>query len=127
MVYILNTIDNFFDKRSITIKKNMNKIFQMRTSLTVQKNAELLKDMSDEDRQEILELGLTMGVDIVKEGIITSYIVCDDLSIEKMKSILKKKEIECEISDVTSQVVSEGKTIDQVGEKDILEKFDIKE
>ena len=44
-----------------------------------------------------------------------------------MKSILKKKEIECEISDVTSQVVSEGKTIDQVGEKDILEKFDIKE
>ena len=53
----------------------------MRTSLTVQKNAELLKDMSDEDRQEILELGLTMGVDIVKEGTITSYIICDDLSI----------------------------------------------
>jgi hypothetical protein len=105
----------------------MNKIFEMRTSLTVQKNAELLKDMSDEDRQEILELGLTMGVDIVKEGIITSYIICDDLSIEKMKSILKKKEIECEISDVTNQVVSEEKTIDQVAEKDILEKFDINE
>jgi hypothetical protein len=105
----------------------MNKIFEVRTSLTVQKNAEFLKDINEEDRQEILDLDLNMGVDIVKEGTITSYIICNDLNIEKMKGILKKNEIEYEVNDVTSQVVSEGKTIDQVVEEDLLKKFSINE
>lgn len=103
----------------------MNKIFEVRTSLTVQKNAEFLKDINEEDRQEILDLDLNMGVDIVKEGTITSYIICNDLNIEKMKGILKKNEIEYEVSDVTNQVVNEEKTIDQVVEEDLLKKFDL--
>jgi hypothetical protein len=42
-----------------------------------------------------------------------------------MKEVLKKHLIEYEISDVTDQVVTESKTIDQITEKDIFEKFDL--
>lgn len=103
----------------------MSKIFEVRTNLTVQKNMDFIKGMTEEDRQQILELDLRMGVDLVKEDIITSYLVCDDINIEKMKEVLKKHLIEYEISDVTDQVVADGKTIEQITEKDIFEKFDL--
>ena len=103
----------------------MSKIFEVRTNLTVQKNMDFIKGMTEEDRQQILELDLRMGVDLVKEDIITSYLVCDEINIEKMKEVLKKHQIEYEISDVTDQVVTESKTIDQITEKDIFEKFDL--
>jgi hypothetical protein len=102
----------------------MKKIFEVCTNLTVQKNSEFIQSLNDEDRQQILDLDLDLGVDVLKEDIITSYIICNDLNIEKMKEVLKKHEIEFEVSDVTSQVVSEAKTIDQILEEDILKRFD---
>jgi hypothetical protein len=102
----------------------MKKIFEVSTNLTVQKNTEFIKNLNEEDRQEILSLDLLLGVDVVKEDIITSYIVCNDLNMEKMKEVLKKHEIEYEVSDVTSQVVSDAKPIDQILEEDILLIFD---
>ncbi len=102
----------------------MKKIFEVQTNLTVQKNSEFIQNLNEEDRQQILELDLDLGVDVVKEDIITSYIICNDLNIEKMKEVLKKHEIQYEINDVTSQVVSDAKPIDQILEEDILQKFD---
>jgi hypothetical protein len=40
-----------------------------------------------------------------------------------MKEVLKKHEIEYEVSDVTSQVVSDAKPIDEILEEDILSIF----
>jgi hypothetical protein len=102
----------------------MKKIFEIATDLTVQRNTEFIQSLNEEDRQEILDLDLNLGVDIVKEDLITSYIVCDDINIEKMKEVLKKHEVKFEISDVTSQVVSDAKPIDQILEEDILLIFD---
>jgi hypothetical protein len=102
----------------------MNKIFEVCTNLTVQKNLDFIQGLNDEDRQQILDLDLDLGVDVVKEDIITSYIICNDLNIEKMKEVLKKHEIEYEVSDVTSQVVSDAKPIDKILEEDILLIFD---
>ena len=102
----------------------MKKIFEVCTNLTVQKNSEFIQNLNDEDRQQILELDLDLGVDVVKEDIITSYIICNDLNIEKMKEVLKKHQIEYEVSDVTSQVVSDAKPIEQILEEDILLIFD---
>lgn len=102
----------------------MKKIFEVCTNLTVQKNLDFIQSLNDEDRQQILDLDLDLGVDVVKEDIITSYIICNDLNIEKMKEVLRKHEIEFEISDVTSKVVSDAKPIDKVLEEDILQKFD---
>ena len=102
----------------------MKKIFEVCTNLTVQKNSEFIQSLNDEDRQQILDLDLDLGVDVVKEDIITSYIICNDLNIEKMNEVLKKHEIEYEVTDVTSQVVSEAKPIDQILEEDILKRFD---
>mgnify|MGYP000738950945 CR=1 FL=1 len=102
----------------------MKKIFEVCTNLTVQKNTEFIQSLNDEDRQQILNLDLDLGVDVVKEDIITSYIICNELNIEKMKEVLKKHEIEYEVSDVTSQVVSDAKPIDQILEEDILLIFD---
>jgi hypothetical protein len=101
----------------------MKKIFEVCTNLTVQKNTEFIQSLNEEDRQQILNLDLDLGVDVVKEDIITSYIICNDLNIEKMKEVLKKHEIEYEVSDVTSQVVSDAKPIDQILEEDILSIF----
>jgi len=102
----------------------MKKIFEVCTNLTVQKNSEFIQSLNDEDRQQILDLDLDLGVDVVKEDIITSYIICNDLNMEKMKEVLKKHEIEYEVSDVTSQVVSDAKPIDKILEEDILLIFD---
>jgi hypothetical protein len=102
----------------------MKKIFEIATDLTVQRNSEFIQSLNEEDRQEILDLDLNLGVDIVKEDLITSYIVCDDINIEKMKEVLKKHEVKFEISDVTSQVVSDAKPIDQILEEDIILIFD---
>lgn len=102
----------------------MKKIFEIATDLTVQRNSEFIQSLNEEDRQEILDLDLNLGVDIVKEDLITSYIVCDDINIEKMKEVLKKHEVKFEISDVTSQVVSDAKSIDQILEEDIILIFD---
>ena len=88
------------------------------------RNTEFIQSLNEEDRQEILDLELNLGVDVVKEDLITSYIVCDDINIEKMKEVLKKHEVKFEISDVTSQVVSDAKPIDQILEEDILLIFD---
>lgn len=102
----------------------MNKIFEVCTNLTVQKNLDFIQNLNEEDRKQILNLDLDLGVDVVKEDIITSYIICNDLNMEKMKEVLKKHEIEYEVSDVTSQVISDAKPIDQILEKDILLIFD---
>jgi hypothetical protein len=102
----------------------MNKIFEVCTNLTVKKNSEFIQNLNEEDRQQILNLDLDLGVDVVKEDIITSYIICNDINIEKMKEVLKKHEIEYEVNDVTDQVVSDAKPIDQILEEDILQKFD---
>jgi hypothetical protein len=102
----------------------MKKIFEIATDLTVQRNSEFIQSLNEEDRQEILDLELNLGVDVVKEDLITSYIVCDDINIERMKEVLKKHEVKFEISDVTSQVVSDAKPIDQILEEDILLIFD---
>jgi len=102
----------------------MKKIFEVKTNLTTQKNSEFIQNLNEEDRQQILDLELDLGVDVVKEDIITSYIICNDLNIEKMKDVLRKHEIEYEVSDVTSQVVSDAKPIDKILEEDILKRFD---
>jgi hypothetical protein len=102
----------------------MNKIFEVCTNLTVQKNLDFIQSLNEEDRKQILDLDLDLGVDVVKEDIITSYIICNDLNMEKMKEVLKKHEIEYEVSDVTSQVISDAKPIDQILEEDILLIFD---
>lgn len=103
----------------------MNKIFEIKTNLTVQKNSEFIQNLNEEDRAQILDLDLDLGVDVVKEDLITSYIICNDLNIEKMKEVLKKHQIEHEVSDVTSQLVSDAKTIEEITGEDILQKFDV--
>jgi hypothetical protein len=102
----------------------MKKIFEVKTNLTTEKNMEFLKSLGEEDRKEIMELDLDLGVDVVKENLITSYIVCNDLNIEKMKEVLKKHGIQYEVEDVTLQVVSDALTIDDLSPEDLLEKFD---
>ena len=102
----------------------MNKIFEVCTNLTVQKNLDFIQSLNEEDRKQILDLDLDLGVDVVKEDIITSYIICNEINMEKMKEVLKKHEIQYEVSDVTSQVISDAKPIDQILEEDILLIFD---
>ncbi len=102
----------------------MKKIFEIKTDLTTSKNAEFIKNLNDDDRKEILELDLDLGVDVVKEDIITSYIICNDLNIEKMKEVLKKHGIQYGIDDVTEKLVSDALPIEEVTDEHILEKFD---
>jgi hypothetical protein len=102
----------------------MKRIFEVKTDLTTVKNAEFIKNLGEEDRKEIMDLDLDLGVDVVKNDLITSYIVCNELNIEKMKDVLKKHGITYEIGDVTAQVVGEDLEIDEVTGEDLLERFD---
>ena len=56
----------------------MKKIFEVKTDLTTEKNADFLKSLGEQDRQEIIDLDLDLGVDV------TSQVVSDALPIEDL-------------------------------------------
>ncbi len=105
------------------ITQSLKKVWKLKTSLNEQQNKEFAASMSKEDHDTILDLDLDLSVDVLEEDTITSFVVCNELNLEKLKSILKKHQVEFKVDDTTEFFVSDRVSIDELSDEYIYEKL----
>ncbi len=93
--------------------------------MTEDENRKLMTLMTEEDHELMQELDLELSVDVLEEDKITSFIVCNELNLEKLKSVLFKHEIKIETADVTEFFVDENTNIEDLSEELIYNKLGI--
>lgn len=104
----------------------MEKIWKLNTGMTEKENRKFVtQTMSEEDHNEMLELKLNLSLDLLEEDIINSFIICDDLNIEKVKSLLLKYNINFTVENVTDFFISDELSISDITEDIIFNKLGI--
>jgi hypothetical protein len=103
----------------------MKKVWKFKTYMTEDENRKLMTLMTEEDHELMQELDLELSVDVLEEDKITSFIVCNELNLEKLKSVLFKHEIKIETADVTEFFVDENTNIEDLSEELIYNKLGI--
>jgi hypothetical protein len=101
----------------------MKKVWKIKTNLTEDENKKLMSSMTDEDHDLMMSLDLDLSVDVLEDDKITSFMVCNDLNLEKIKSVLFKYNVVFEVVDTTDFFVSDQVTIDELSDDYIYEKI----
>ena len=97
----------------------MIKVVKINTGLTPEENEDMVKNLTADDKLFLSDLELYTAFDKVNENLITSYLVGNDINIEKVKQHLIKFEVKYTIQDITSKFVPD----DSVESIDILLKL----
>ena len=97
----------------------MIKVVKIKTDLTPERNEEILINLTPEDKLLLSDLELYTAFDQVDENLIISYLVGNDINIEKVKQHLTKFEVNYKLEDITDKFVSD----DSVESIDILLKL----
>jgi hypothetical protein len=79
----------------------MIKVVKINTDLTIERNDDILKNLSDDDKIFLSDLELYTSFDQVNDGLITSYLVGNDSNIDKVKQHLDKFNTKYTIDDIT--------------------------
>jgi hypothetical protein len=104
----------------------MKKIWKLNTGLTESENRKFVTmTMSKEDHDSMLDLELDLSIDLLEDDIITSFIISDDINIEKVKSLLSKYNLDFKIDDVTNFFINEQISIENVTEELIFSKLNV--
>ncbi len=93
--------------------------------MTEQQNKNLASSMSQEDHDLMMGLDLDISVDVIETDTITSFIVCNDINIEKIKSLLMKHQVEFETEDTTDFFTDNDFKIEDIYPEYIYEKLGI--
>jgi hypothetical protein len=108
------------------------RIYKLETNLTDKQNRELLKNLSEEDANFLAALDMKTSVDLLNEDDeITTVMVCNLISLEKLKTFLVKNEITFDIEDITEEFTQETddekliEILEEITTEDILTKFGI--
>ena len=101
----------------------MKKVWKVKTNLTEDENKKLMSSMTDEDHDLMMSLDLDLSVDVLEDDKITSFMVCNELNLEKIKSVLFKYNVIFETVDTTDFFVSDKVTIDELSDEYIYEKI----
>ena len=101
----------------------MKKVWKVKTNLTQDENKKLMSSMTDEDHDLMMSLDLDLSVDVLEDDKITSFMVCNELNLEKIKSVLFKYNVEFEIVDTTDFFVNGEVTIEELSDEYIYEKI----
>jgi hypothetical protein len=101
----------------------MKKVWKVKTNLTQDENKKLMSSMTDEDHDLMMSLDLDISVDVLEDDKITSFMVCNELNLEKIKSVLFKYNVEFEAVDTTDFFVNDEVTIDELSDDYIYEKI----
>ena len=101
----------------------MKKVWKVKTNLTEDENKKLMSSMTDEDHDLMMSLDLDLSVDVLEDDKITSFMVCNELNLEKIKSVLFKYNVVFETVDTTDFFVSDKVTIDELSDEYIYEKI----
>lgn len=100
----------------------MKKVWKVKTDLTEEQNRKFVLGMSEEEHLLMTELELDLSVDLIDGETITSFMICDDATIEKIKSLLSKKSISFEVDDTTDFFATDGVALEEMTNEYIYRK-----
>lgn len=103
----------------------MSKVWKIKTNLTEQENKQLLSKMSDDDHELMTTLDLKLSVDVIEGETITSFVVCNELNLEKLKSLLISHEVKFDVEDTTEFFVNDEVSVNDLSDDYIYEKLGI--
>jgi hypothetical protein len=108
------------------------RLYKIETNLTNQQNNELLKNTSDEDQKYLTSLDIKVAVDLVNEqDFIETFMVINEINLEKLKVYFKKQNIKYDIQDITdyfiedSEIEDISKFLEELTSDDIFKKLGI--
>jgi|LauGreDrversion4_2_1035121.scaffolds.fasta_scaffold07779_8 hypothetical protein len=103
----------------------MSKVWKIKTNLTEQENKQLLSKMSEDDHELMTTLELKLSVDVIENETITSFVICNELNLEKLKSLLLTHNVEFSVEDTTEFFITEEVSVDELSDDYIYEKLGI--
>lgn len=103
----------------------MRKVWKITTKMSEEQNKQLMSNMSEEDHNLMMGLELQLSVDVIEDENVTSFVVCNELNLEKLKSVLISHKVEFNVDDTTEFFVNEDVKIDDLSDEYIYEKLGI--
>lgn len=95
------------------------RVYKLSTNLTDEENRNLVINLSDEETKTLSTLDMSVSVDLLDEdNRLTTVMVSNLISLEKIKSFLKNHSVEFEVEDITEAFSNEK---DEDTLKEILE------
>jgi len=85
----------------------MIKVVKIKTDLTPERNEEILTNLTPESKLLLSDLELYTAFDQIDNGIIVSYLVGNDINIEKVKQHLVKFDVKYTLEDITNNFVKD--------------------
>jgi hypothetical protein len=103
----------------------MSKVWKITTNLTEQENTQLLSNMTEQEHEMVATLKLNLSVDVIENETITSFVVCNELNLEKLKSLLINHGVQFNVDDTTEFFVTEDVKVDDLSQDYIYEKLGV--
>jgi hypothetical protein len=103
----------------------MKKVWKVTTELTEDENRKLMSSMSEEEHQLMMNLELDLSVDVLEDDKVTSFVICNELNLEKLKSLLMNHNVIFSIVDTTDFFIDNQTNIEDLSEDTIYEKLGV--
>lgn len=103
----------------------MKKVWRIKTNLTELDNKNLMSNMTEDEHELMTTLELKLSVDVIEDDKITSFVVCNELNLEKLKSLLLSHEVKFDVEDTTEFFVNDEVSVNDLSDDYIYEKLGI--
>jgi hypothetical protein len=103
----------------------MKKVWKVTTELTEDENKKLMSSMSEDEHQLMMNLELDLSVDVLEDDKVTSFVICHELNLEKLKSLLMNHDVKFSIVDTTDFFIDDQTNIEDLSEDSIYEKLGV--
>lgn len=108
------------------------RVYKISTNLTNEQNTELVKNIAEEDANFLATLDIKVSVDLLdEEDKLTTIMVANIITVEKLKTFFLKSLIEYDVEDVTEFFSGEEdedlltKYLEDLTTEDILKTFGV--
>jgi hypothetical protein len=108
------------------------RVYKISTNLTDEQNKELVKNIAEEDANFLATLDIKVSVDLLdEEDKLTTVMVANIITVEKLKTFFNKSNIEYDVEDITEYFSSEEdedtliKILEELTTEDILKTFGV--
>jgi hypothetical protein len=81
--------------------------------------------MTEQEHEMVATLKLNLSVDVIENETITSFVVCNELNLEKLKSLLINHGVQFNVDDTTEFFVTEDIKVDDLSQDYIYEKLGV--
>ena len=107
----------------------MKRVYRIITNLTRERNNEVMSNLDDDDQDLLMTLETDVAFDVVgSDGLITTYMVCNEINIEKVKSCLLKYKVGFRSEDLSEMFINESvedreEFLSNLSQENIVEKI----